>query len=253
MHAYDQQSWFLFHRCEPLSSFWTAEDRLYRNHQMKLIIIDFSESRKNQNTIEKNEFYEWKIWRTIMKIMNENNFICIKINSWFRKIEPRQHLFLTSVHTDQFFQQLIFFWSNENFASTSFYHRFHTDQHFNSWFFEINEDFVSISLYHRFVQANIWSASFRCNRDLVSTFVNRSVGHKFWLYENFLMIFISKNIFTDFFFSWNWILNLFHFILFYIQWLMISFWSFSLMKQSYLKKWLLMIELFKKFWKNCCI
>ena len=44
----------------------------------------FSKSRENQNTVEKNEFYEWKIWKTIMKTMNENNFICIKINSWFQ-------------------------------------------------------------------------------------------------------------------------------------------------------------------------
>ena len=58
-----------------------------------------------------------------------------------------------------------------------------------------------------------------------------------------------EEYFHRFFFSWSWILNLFHFILFYIQWLVISFWSFSLMKQSYWKKWLLMIELFEKFWK----
>ena len=95
MHAYDQQSWFLFYRCEPSLSFWTAENKSYRNHQMKLIIIDSSKSEKNQNTIEKNEFYEWEIWRTIMKIINENSFICIKINNWFSTIKFRQHFFLS--------------------------------------------------------------------------------------------------------------------------------------------------------------
>ena len=85
MHAYDQQSWFLFYRCESSFFFWTAEDRSYRNYQMKLIIIGSSESKENQNTIEKNEFYEWGIWRTIIKTMNKNSFICIKINSWFHR------------------------------------------------------------------------------------------------------------------------------------------------------------------------
>ena len=84
MHAYDQQSWSLFHCCRSLFSFWTAENKSYRNHQIKLIIIDFLRSKENQNTIKKNEFYEWKIWRIIMKTMNENSFICIKINSWFQ-------------------------------------------------------------------------------------------------------------------------------------------------------------------------
>ena len=117
-----------------------------------------------------------------MKTMNENNFICIKINSWFEydrvpstllfiidfvqinffnswpssdliwsdqtkisqaplsiidfiqinisiadlsiKWKLRQHLFLPSTHTGQFFQQLTFFWSNENSASILFYHQF---------------------------------------------------------------------------------------------------------------------------------
>ena len=39
MHAYGQQLWFLFRCCEPSSSFWTAKDGSYRNHQIKLIII----------------------------------------------------------------------------------------------------------------------------------------------------------------------------------------------------------------------
>ena len=64
--------------------FWTGEDRSYRNHQRKLIIIDLSGPRENQNTVERNGFYEWGIWRTIMRTMSENSFICIKINSWLR-------------------------------------------------------------------------------------------------------------------------------------------------------------------------
>ena len=89
--------------------FWTAENRLYRNHQMKLIIIDLSKSKENQNTVEKNEFYEWRIWRTIMKTMNENNFICIKINSWLSTKNFASISFYHRFRTDQFFQQLIFF------------------------------------------------------------------------------------------------------------------------------------------------
>ena len=46
--------------------------------------------------------------------------------------------------------------SNESLASTPFYHRLHTDQHFNSWPSEINGNFVSISFYHRLIQINIW-------------------------------------------------------------------------------------------------
>ena len=97
---------FYFIVVNRFSSFWTAGDRSYRNHQMKLIIIGSPESKKNQNTIEKNEFYEWKIWKTIMETINENSFICIKINSWLSTIGPRQHPFLSSAHTGQFFQQL---------------------------------------------------------------------------------------------------------------------------------------------------
>ena len=138
MHAYDQQSWFLFHRCRSFFSFWTAENRSYRNHQMKLIIIGPSRPKENQNTVEKNEFYEWEIWRTIMRTMNENSFICIKINSWFSTKDPASTPFYHRPRTDQFFQQLASLWSdlirsNEDSVSIPFYHRFHTDQHFNSW------------------------------------------------------------------------------------------------------------------------
>ena len=104
----------------------------------------FSESRKNQNTIEKNEFYEWKIWRTIMKTMNENSFICIKINSWFNTIRFRQHFFLSIDFFLSSFQQLVSLWSDlikRNFVSTSFYHRFHTGQISTADFFEIKRSF----------------------------------------------------------------------------------------------------------------
>ena len=90
-------------------SFWTAENKSYRNYQIKLIIIDSSKFKKNQNTIEKNEFYEWKIWRIIMKTMNENNFICIKINNWFSTKGLVSTFFYHRFRTNQFFQQLIFF------------------------------------------------------------------------------------------------------------------------------------------------
>ena len=85
MHAYGQQSWPLFHRCGSLFLFlnswrWIVSKSSNEiDHHRSL-----SKPRENQNTIEKNEFYEWKIWRTIMKTMNENNFICIKINNWFQ-------------------------------------------------------------------------------------------------------------------------------------------------------------------------
>ena len=89
MHVYSQQLCFLFYRCESFSLFlnswrWIVPKSLNEidHHRPS------SGSRKNQNTIEKNEFYEWKIWRTIMKTINKNSFICIKINSWLRRIPP---------------------------------------------------------------------------------------------------------------------------------------------------------------------
>ena len=49
--------------------------------------------------------------------MNENNFICIKINSWLSTIEFRQHFFLSiDFFLSSSFQQLILsnlIWSNE--------------------------------------------------------------------------------------------------------------------------------------------
>ena len=138
-------------------SFWTAGDRSYRNHQMKLIIIGPSGPRENQNTIEKNEFYEWGIWRTIMKTMGGNNFICIKINSWPQYYRTPPAFFSTTgfVQTN-LLNSWLFSDQVGAPASTSFYHRSHTDQHFNSWPPEINGNSASTPFYHRSIQANIW-------------------------------------------------------------------------------------------------
>ena len=101
-------------------SLWTAfslSEQLKIN-RIKIIKWNWSLSispkpKENQSTIEKNEFYKWEIWRTIMRIMNENNFICIKINSW-PQIEFRQQFFISNV-----------------FLSIN--HSFSIIIHFNSW------------------------------------------------------------------------------------------------------------------------
>ena len=197
-----------------ISSLWIAfslSEQLKINH-IKIIKWNWSSStlsrfKENQNTIEKNEYYEWEIWRTIMKTMNENNFICIKINSWFQYDRVSSAFFFIidfvsinffnswffsdQIRSDQtkisstffsiidfvqinFFNSWFFFDQMKIFVSTSFYNRSHTDQHFNSWFFEINENFVSISFY-RFIQINIWSASFFVATELSLAFssINR--------------------------------------------------------------------------------
>ena len=161
MHVYDQQLCFLFHRCGSLFLFLNSWRWIVSKSSDEIDHYRLSSgSRENQNTVKKNEFYEWKIWRTIMKTMNENNFICIKINSWFRRT-PSTSLFIIDFVQINFFNSWSLLWSdqirlNESFVSISFYHRLHTDQHFNSWFFEINENFVSISSYYRPIQINIW-------------------------------------------------------------------------------------------------
>ena len=133
------------------------------------------------------------------KIMSENSSICIKINSWLSTIELRQHsFFLSLISYRSIFSTADFFRSNEGFVDIPFYHRFHTDQHFNSWLPEINENFASTHSYHWFIQINIWSASSSLQQSPASTFDNWSIDHKFWSYEGFLMIFISKDIFTFF-------------------------------------------------------
>ena len=104
---------FYFIVVNRFSSFWTAENRSYRNHQMKLIIIGPSRPKENQNTVEKNEFYEWEIWRTIMRTMNENSFICIKINSWFQYDRISSAFFFIK----RFFLSITFFRSS--FISTA--------------------------------------------------------------------------------------------------------------------------------------
>ena len=199
--------------------------------------------------------------------MSENSFICIKINSWLSTIGPRQHFFLSI----DFLSIIIIstadpLWSDlikRSSVSTHAYHRFHTDQHFNSWpllikrrprqhpflpsthigqslqqliFLWSNEGSASTSFYHRPIQIKFW---------FFSAEIILRKQHHMKIFDDFHI----EEYFHRFFSSWNWILNLFHFILFYIQWLVISFWSFSLMKQSYWEKWLLMIELFEKFWK----
>ena len=90
----------------------------------------FSGSRENQNTIKKNEFYEWKKWRTIMKTMSENNFICIKINSWLQydKISSAFFFIKRSSFYQSFFFIIIYFnswpppliWSDQTEVSSAF-------------------------------------------------------------------------------------------------------------------------------------
>ena len=84
--------------------------RMISNHDLYFIVVDrssLSERLKIDRTeiirwnwsssafrglgkikiqLKKNEFYEWGIWRTIMKTMSENSSICIKINSWFHRV-----------------------------------------------------------------------------------------------------------------------------------------------------------------------
>ena len=202
-----------------------------------------------------------------MKTINENNFICIKINSWLSTIKLRQHFFLS---TDLLSTIIIStagpLWSDlikRGSASTHVYYRFHTDQHFNSWFLLIKRGprqhpFLPPAHTGQPLQQLVffWSDEGPAN----TPFYHRPIQAKFWFFsakitlrrQHHMEIFDDFHIeeyFHRFFPSWGWILNLFHFILFYIQWLVISFWSFSLMKQSYWEKWLLMTELFEKFWK----
>ena len=121
--------------------------------------------------------------------------------------ELRQHFFLSSIHIDQLFQQLIFFWSDlikRDFVSTSFYHRFHTDQYFNSWFFR--KRFVSIHFYHRFIGLARSETSTRCrsgNGPLgLANIWSRLLKHNWWnpLYER---VRIHSDVFFDFKFNEN--------------------------------------------------
>ena len=159
-------------------SFWTAEDRSYRNHQMKLIIIGLSGPRENQNIIEKNEFYEWKIWRTIMKIMNENSFICIKINSWPQYDRTSSAFLSIIINFNSWFSEQGF---RQHFFLSSVSYR----PNFNSWFFRdqtgpssafisiidsyrsifstagssrSNEGLASTPFYHRLIQVNLFNS-----------------------------------------------------------------------------------------------
>ena len=102
--------------------FWTAENKSYWNHHQLILkkIVTSPKLKKNQNTIEKNKFYEWKIWRIIIKTMNENNFICIKINSWFHRVSSafffHKRLFFYHHHFNSWpLSNLI--WSNETLSA----------------------------------------------------------------------------------------------------------------------------------------
>ena len=97
-----------------ISSLWIAFSLSEQLKMNRIEIIKwnwssstFSRPRENQNTIEKNEFYEWKIWRTIMKTMNENSFICIKINSWPQYDRTPSALLFTK--RSPFYQSLSFY------------------------------------------------------------------------------------------------------------------------------------------------
>ena len=243
MHVYDQQLCFLFYRCESPSLFLINWKWIVSKSSNKIDHHRFpSKFNKNQNTIEKNEFYEWKIWRTIMKTMNENSFICIKINSWFQydKISPAFLFIIDSV-------------SINFFNSWPFSDQIRSDQTkiLSALLSIIDFIQINISITDFSKSTETSSAlrfiidSYRPTSDLFSAGIILRKQHHVKIFGDFHI----EEYFHRFFFSWNWILNLFHFILFYIQWLVISFWSFSLMKQSYWKKWLLMIELFEKFWK----
>ena len=201
--------------------------------------------------------------------MNENSFICIKINSWSQYYRAPPALLLITgsvpanlfnswpppdqIRSDQtgassallsiigsvqinFFNSWLFSDQMGVLASTLFYHRSHTDQHFNSWFSRSTGTPPALRSI---------IGSYRPTSDLFSAGITPRKQHHMEVFGGFHI----EEYFHRFFSSWGWILNLFHFILFYIQWLVISFWSFSLMKQSYWEKWLLMTELFEKFWK----
>ena len=201
--------------------------------------------------------------------MDENNSICIKINSWPQYYRaPSASLFtIGSVSTNLFNSwpppdqirsnqtkissaslsttgpvQVNFFnsWPPSDqmkaLANTPFYHRSHTDQHFNSWPSRSTRTPPALRPI---------IGPYRPTFDFFSAEITPRRQHHMKIFDDFHI----EGYFHRFFPSWDWILNLFHFIFFYIQWLVISFWSFSLMKQSYWEKWLLMIELFEKFWK----
>ena len=153
--------------------------------------------------------------------MNENSFICIKINSWFSTIELRQHFFLS---TDLLSIIIIStagpLWSDlikRNFVSTHVYHRSHTDQHFNSWSFLIKRG----PRQHPFLSPIHTDQSFQqlilfwSDEGLASTpFYYRPIQAKFWFFsaeitprrQHHMEIFDDFHIeeyFHRFFFSWG--------------------------------------------------
>ena len=85
------------------------------------------------NTIElRQDFFLSNVFFSI----NHSFFIIIHFNSW------------------SFFSDLIK--SNENFVSILLYHQFHTDQHFNNWFFEIKRKFRQHSFLSSIHTDQIW-------------------------------------------------------------------------------------------------
>ena len=158
--------------------------------------------RENQDTVEKNEFYEWGIWRTIMRTMDGNSSICIKINSWLHRVSPAP-LSITINFNSWPPPDLI--WSNgappAPLPTTG----------------PIQTNISTAGPPGRTSPAPIPiigpyrptsdQLAPRCNRDLASTFVNRPIGHKFWSYEGFFGGFHIEGYFHLFsFMGRNWFL-----------------------------------------------
>ena len=154
-----------------------------------------------------------------MKIMNENSCICIKINSWF-----------------QYNKASLAFLFIIGFVSINFFNSWSPSDQIKSDQTEISSAFLSII---DFIQINISITdfsrstrtspalcsiidSYRPTSDLFSAEIILRKQHHMKIFDDFHI----EKYFHRFFSSWSWILNLFHFILFYIQWLVISFWSF---------------------------
>ena len=91
------------------------------------------------------------------------------------RMGPRQHFFLSPVSYRPKFDQLTFSLFFRELRQHSFLPPAHTGQNLISW-------------------------PPHCSETSASTFVNRLIGHKFWSCEDFLVVFISKDISTDLFF-----------------------------------------------------
>ena len=146
---------------------------------------------------------------------------------WSDQTGFRQHSFLSSISYRSTFQQLIFsdqtgapsalffikrfsFYQlspsyhhlfqqltsliKRGFVSTFFYHRFHTDQHFNSW--PLRKDLVSTHSYHRLIQVKFgpFSAGITLRRqrymEIFDDFHIKGYFHLFF-FMNWILNFIS--------------------------------------------------------------